>query len=179
MPSEMRHFWGFSNSVRVYYSISSATSNLILDLERTRLPKLFLCIIIYQTIDHIFALTFQKFSEEKSSNFCDVINLEQKKLATLAFFPKIILMQVLFYVRFCVSFFAFMINVQRHICTTSRASCITTALLIFFLYNASAAALYSLYIINVEQSYSRAVISSYYTIFLTMSFFISLLSTVF
>ena len=40
------------------YSISSATYNLILDLERTRLKKLFSCIIIYQTIDHILQETF-------------------------------------------------------------------------------------------------------------------------
>ena len=175
----MWHFGGFSNSVRVYYSISSATSNLILDLERTRLPKLFSCIIIYQTIDHIFCIDISEIFWRKIFEFLRCYKFGTKEARYARFFSKIILMQVLFYVRFCVSFFAFMINVQRHICTTSRASCITTALLIFFLYNASAAALYSLYIINVEQSYSRAVISSYYTIFLTMSFFISLLSTVF
>ena len=53
----MRHFEIFSNTVQVY-SISSATYNLILDLERTRLKKLFSCIIIYQTIDHILQETF-------------------------------------------------------------------------------------------------------------------------
>ena len=72
----------------------------------------------------------------------------------------------------CLFFFAFMINVRRHICTTSRVSCITTALLIFFLYYSTAlrSILCTLLMLS-KVTTLLALISSYYTLFLTMSFF--------